>query len=83
MIGRTFTETEQRARRRWQVANTIRQTIVESLLANTINPTRENLHKKPDKQLDRIEKLEGKALAEFSDVSNSFTICSFTIGKKQ
>ena len=78
-LGYIYSDRQQRARKRWQVANDIRSPIIDSLLAHTVNPTRANLHRKLDKQLDRIESLERKALADFPDVADSFTIVTYNL----
>ena len=78
-----FTEEQIQARRYWKQASESLDCIVNGLVAPTINPTRENLHKKLDLRLDRIEKLENKARTLFPDVQKSFTIATYTLGKRK
>ena len=77
-----YTEEQKQARRYWTQASESLNAIVDGLVAHTVNPTRANLHTKLDQRLDRIERLEKKALATFPEVQNSFTIATYTVGGK-
>jgi hypothetical protein len=74
-----YTQEQRQARRSWLHASEIRSRLIDALLAHSVNPTRENLHKKLDKQLDRIESLERKAKARYPKVEEAFTIATYTL----
>jgi hypothetical protein len=75
-----YTQEEKQARKLWMKASEIRSSLIDTLLAHTVNPTRENLHAKLDKQLDRIDSLERKAKARFPKVRESFIIATYHLG---
>ena len=74
-----YTQEQKQARRYWELASESLDSIVNGLVAPTINPTRENLHKKLDQRLDRIESLKRKALIDFPEVQDSFTIATYNL----
>lgn len=75
-----FTKEQKRARAIWDRAHKEQLAIHEALMVITWGNSREELHARLDRRLDAIERGQARAREIFPDVSESYTISSFTIG---
>ncbi len=74
-----FTARESAARAKYRRAEEQRSDIVEALKSCDHYMSREAMHKRLDRRLDTIERMQASAKELFSEVGESFTVATMTI----
>ena len=74
-----FTADEKKAQRLWRRSESQRSDIVEALKSCDHYMSREDMHKRLDRRMDAIEKMQSRAREMFPEVKESFTMATMTV----
>ena len=74
-----FTAQERQARGKWRRAQEQRSDIVNALKSCDHYMSREDMHKRLDRRLDTMERMQNSARELFPEVGESFTIATIAI----
>jgi len=74
-----FTKPEREAQKVWRRADKQLSEIVQALKSCDHYMSREDMHKRLDRRLDSIERMQTKAQGMFPDVRDSFTMATMSL----
>ncbi len=78
-VGHKFTKQELEAQRVWRRSDRQRSEIVEALKSCNHFMSRKAMHKRLDRRMDAIERMQKRAKELFPEVDESFTIATMKL----